>query len=43
MKNNKRTRTMFGFKIKPPQPQAKALKLMNTQTRETNQAQLFNL
>jgi hypothetical protein len=38
MKNNKRTRRMFGYKIKPPQLQAKAPKLMNTQTRESNQA-----
>ena len=38
MKNNKKTRRMFGYKIKPPQPQAKAPKLMDTQTRESNQA-----
>jgi hypothetical protein len=43
MKNNKRTRRIFGYKIKPPQPQAKASKLMNTQTRESSQAQLFNM
>jgi hypothetical protein len=34
---------MFGYKIKPPQPQAEAPKLVNTQTRESNQAQLFNM
>jgi hypothetical protein len=38
MKNNKRTRRMFGYKIKPPQPQANAPKLMNTKTGESNQA-----
>jgi hypothetical protein len=43
MKNNKRTRKMFGYKIKPPQPQAEALELMNTQTGESNQAQLFSM
>jgi hypothetical protein len=43
MKNNKRTRRMFGYKIKPPQPQAEAPKLVNTQTGESNQAQLFNM
>ena len=43
MKNNKRTRKMFGYKIKPPQPQAKAPKLVNTQTGKSNQAQLFNM
>jgi hypothetical protein len=34
---------MFGYKIKPPQPQEKTLKLMNTLTGEPNQAQLFNM
>jgi hypothetical protein len=43
MKNNKRTKRMFGYKIKPPQPQAEAPKLVNTQTGESNQAQLFNM
>jgi hypothetical protein len=43
MKNNKRTRRIFGYKIKPPQPQAKASKLMNTQIGESNQAELFNM
>ena len=43
MKNNKRTRKMFGYKIKPPQPQAEAPELMNTQTGGSNQAQLFNM
>ena len=38
IKNNKRTKRMFGYKIKPPQPQAKASKLMNTQIIESNQA-----
>jgi hypothetical protein len=43
MKNNKRARKMFGYKIKPPQPQAEAPKLVNTQTGESNQAQLFSM
>jgi hypothetical protein len=43
IKNNKRTRKMFGYKIKPPQPQAEAPELMNTQTGESNQAQLFSM
>jgi hypothetical protein len=43
MKNNKRTRKMFGYKIKPPQSQVEAPKLVNTQTGESNQAQLFNM
>jgi hypothetical protein len=43
MKNNNRTRRMFGYKIKPPQPQAEAPKLVNTQTGESNQAQLFSM
>jgi hypothetical protein len=34
---------MFGYKIKPPQLQAEAPKLVNTQTGESNQAQLFNM
>jgi hypothetical protein len=38
MKNNKRTRKMFGYKIKPSQPQAEAPKLVNTQIGESNQA-----
>jgi hypothetical protein len=32
-----------GYKIKPPQPQAEAPKLVNTQTGESNQAQLFSM
>jgi hypothetical protein len=43
MKNNKGTRKMFGYKIKLPQPQAEAPELMNTQTGESNQAQLFSM
>jgi hypothetical protein len=43
MKNNKRTRKMFGYKIKLPQPQAEVPELVNTQTGESNQAQLFNM
>jgi hypothetical protein len=43
MKNNKRTRRMFGYNIKPPQPQAKSSKFTNTQMGESNQDQLFNM
>jgi hypothetical protein len=37
VKNNK-NRKMFRYMINPPQPQAKALKLMDTQPGESNQA-----
>jgi hypothetical protein len=37
MKNNKRNRKMFGYMISPPQPQAKAMKHMDTQTEESSQ------
>jgi hypothetical protein len=43
MKNNKRTRRMFGYKIKSPQPQAEAPELVTTQMGESNQAKLFNM
>ena len=36
VKNNKRNRKMFGYMSSPPQPQAKALKHMNTQTEESS-------
>jgi hypothetical protein len=32
VKNNKRNRKIFGYMSSPPQPQAKALKHMDTQT-----------
>jgi hypothetical protein len=41
MKNNKRNRKMFGYMINPPQPQAKAMKHVDTQTEESSQAQLY--
>jgi hypothetical protein len=43
MKNNKRNRKMFGYMISPPQPQAKATKLMDTQTEESSQTQLYEI
>ena len=43
MKNNKRNRKMFGYMINPPQPQAKAPKLMDTQIGESNRAQMFKI
>ena len=43
MKNNKRNRKMFGYMIRPPQPQAKAPKHMDTQTEESSQAQLYEI
>jgi hypothetical protein len=43
MKNNKRSRKMFGYMISPPQPQAKATKHMDTQTEESSQAQLYKI
>jgi hypothetical protein len=39
VKNNKRNRKMFGYMSSPPQPQAKALKHMDTETEESSQAQ----
>jgi hypothetical protein len=43
MKNNKRNRKMFGYMISSPQPQAKALKHMDTQTEESSQTQLYEI
>jgi hypothetical protein len=43
MKNNKRNRKMFGYMISPPQPQAKTTKHMDTQTKESSQAQLHEI
>jgi hypothetical protein len=43
MKNNKRKRKMFGYMITPPQPQAKAMKHMDTQTEESSQTQLYEI
>jgi hypothetical protein len=43
VKNNKRNRKMFGYMISPPQPQAKALKHMDTQTEESSQTQLYEI
>jgi hypothetical protein len=43
MKNNKRNRKMFGYMISSSQPQAKALKHMDTQTEESSQAQLHEI
>jgi hypothetical protein len=43
MKNNKRNRKMFGYMISSPQPQAKALKHMDTQIEESNQTQLYEI
>jgi hypothetical protein len=43
MKNNKRNRKMFGYMISPPQPQAKFLKHMDTQTEESSQTQLYEI
>jgi hypothetical protein len=34
---------MFGYMISPPQPQAKAMKHMDTQTEESSQAQLYEI
>jgi hypothetical protein len=42
-KNNKRNRKMFGHMSSPPQPQAKALKHMDTQTEESSQTQLYEM
>ena len=41
--NNKRNRKMFGYMISPPQPQAKVMKHMDTQTEESSQAQLHEI
>jgi hypothetical protein len=43
MKNNKRNRKMFGYMIRPSQPQAKALKHMDTQTEDSSQTQLYEI
>jgi hypothetical protein len=43
VKNNKRNRKMFGYMSSPPQPQAKALKHMSTQTEESIQTQLYGI
>jgi hypothetical protein len=43
VKNNKRNRKMFGYMSSPPQPQAKALKHMDTQTGESSQTQLYEI
>jgi hypothetical protein len=34
---------MFGYMIRPPQPQAKATKHMDTQTEESSHAQLYEI
>jgi hypothetical protein len=34
---------MLGYMISPPQPQAKAMKHMDTQTEESSQAQLYEI
>jgi hypothetical protein len=43
VKNNKRNRKMFGYMSSPPQPQAKALKHMDTQMEESSQTQLYEI
>jgi hypothetical protein len=43
VKNNKRNRKMFGYMSRPPQPQAKAPKHIDTQTEESSQAQLYEI
>jgi hypothetical protein len=43
MKNNKRTRKMFGYMISPPQPQEKGTKHMDTQIEESSQTQLYEI
>jgi hypothetical protein len=43
MKNNKRNRKIFGYMISPPQSQANATKHMDTQTKESSQAQLYKI
>jgi hypothetical protein len=43
MKNNKRNRKMFGYMIRPPQPQAKVTKHTDSQTEESSQAQLHEI
>jgi hypothetical protein len=43
VKNNKRNRKMFGYMSGPPQPQAKALKHMDTQMEESSQTQLYEI
>jgi hypothetical protein len=43
VKNNKRYRKTFGYMSSPPQLQAKAPKHMDTQTKESSQAQLYEI
>jgi hypothetical protein len=43
VKNNKRNRKMFGYMGSPPQPQAKALKHMDTQMEKSSQTQLYEI
>jgi hypothetical protein len=43
MKNNKRNRKMFGYMIRPPQPQAKVTKHTDSQTEESSQTQLHEI
>jgi hypothetical protein len=43
VKNNKRNSKMFGYMSSPPQPQAKALKHIDTQTEESSQTQLCEI
>jgi hypothetical protein len=43
VKNNKRNIKMFGYMSSPPQPQAKALKHMDTQMEESSQTQLYEI
>jgi hypothetical protein len=43
VKNNKRNRKIFGYMSSPPQPQAKALKHMDTQMEESSQTQLYEI
>jgi hypothetical protein len=41
--NNKRNRKMFGYMIRPPQPQAKVTKHTDSQTEESSQTQLHEI
>jgi hypothetical protein len=40
---NNKNRKMFRYMISPPQPQAKALKNMDTQTEESSQTHLYEI
>jgi hypothetical protein len=40
---NNKNRKMFRYMITPPQPQAKALKNMDTQTEESSQTHLYEI